>query len=106
MSQINTPSLGQRLLVNAVDELASSNPTQSLGIVPNGSDIKDGFHNVTAKGISDAVNAMSWWIEKAIGKGTGTDTVAYMGSNDIRYLLFILACHKTGHKVGIFSSGL
>ncbi|KAH8432734.1 putative NRPS-like enzyme [Aspergillus melleus] len=97
---------GKRLLVNIVDDLASSCPTQRLGVVPKGSDPKDGFQHVTAKDLADSVNAMSWWIEKQIGKGNGDETVAYMGSNDIRYLLFILASHKTGYKLLLPSTRL
>ncbi|PLB54119.1 NRPS-like enzyme [Aspergillus steynii IBT 23096] len=107
MPQFHTPQqAGKRLFVNIVDELASSNPTQPLGIIPNGSDIKDGFRHLTAKELADAVNATAWWIEKEIGKGTGEETVAYMGNNDIRYLLFILACHKTSHKLLLPSTRL
>lgn len=100
MSQPTTGQPGKRLLVTLLGDIAASCPQQRLGIVPNGLDVREGFHDVTAKELADAVNETSWWIEKRIGKGNGEETVAYMGSNDMRYLLFILASHKTGYKVG------
>ncbi|KAL4938764.1 hypothetical protein BDV06DRAFT_231536 [Aspergillus oleicola] len=91
-STIQTP--GKRLLANVVDNLAISNPTQKIGVIPSNND----FRIITTKEIHDAVHATAWWIEKQIGKPQQPETVAYMGTNDIRYIVFVLAAHKTGYK--------
>lgn len=93
---------GQRLFPHIVDDVARSNPERSLGVIPKGADVSDGFQEVTAAKLAYAVNVVSWWIENEIGRATQEQTIAYMGSNDIRYLIFILASMKTGYKVGLF----
>lgn len=95
---------GQRLLSTVVDSLATSNPTKELGVIP----MDDGFKPVTALDLSDSVNAMAWWIEEYVGKVDQPETIAFMGATDIRYLVFVLACHKTGYKVcnGLYRRGL
>ena len=71
--------------------------------MPRGSELSDGLQEISVKDLSRGINFLCWWIEAQ----TGTDapvgsTVAYMGANDIRYFIFIVACHKTGYKVGYF----
>lgn len=85
----------QRLLPTILDGLATSSPTKELGVIP----MDDGFKPITARDLSDSVNAMAWWIEEHIGKIDQPETIAFMAATDIRYLVFVLACHKTGYKV-------
>ncbi|EPS28358.1 hypothetical protein PDE_03304 [Penicillium oxalicum 114-2] len=92
----------QRLLATIVDGLASSSPTMGICVIP----MDDGFKPVTALDLSDSVNAMAWWIEEHIGKVDQPETIAFMGANDIRYLVFVLACHKTGFKPLLISTRL
>ncbi|KAL5355581.1 hypothetical protein BJX96DRAFT_184183 [Aspergillus floccosus] len=94
MSSSNAICPGQRLLATVVDSLAISSPTRQLGVIPEA----DGFKQVTAKELSDAVNAMAWWMENQMGKIEQPQTIAFMGANDIRYFVFVLASHKTGYK--------
>ncbi|EAU30279.1 conserved hypothetical protein [Aspergillus terreus NIH2624] len=93
---------GQRLLATVVDNLATSSPTKELGVIP----MDDGFKTVSASELSDAVNAMAWWIEEHVGKVDQPETIAFMGATDIRYLVFVLACHKTGYKPLLISTRL
>ncbi|KAL3461224.1 hypothetical protein BJX64DRAFT_289599 [Aspergillus heterothallicus] len=87
--------VGNRLLPAVVDEVAQSTPERIFGVIPSGSTAKDGFRNVTFRDLAEVVNAMAWWIEDNISRTP--ETVAYMGANDIRYYIFIIACAKTGH---------
>ncbi|KAB8226591.1 hypothetical protein BDV33DRAFT_197585 [Aspergillus novoparasiticus] len=99
MEQPQTPvNAGQRLLTNVVDEVAQFNPQKRVGVIPNNLEPSQGFRDVSFGDLARAVNALSWWIEKQIGKAENNETVAYMGRNDILYLIFILACNKTGYK--------
>ena len=100
MEHPQTPiNAGQRLLTNVVDEVAQFNPEKKLGVIPNNLEVSQGFRDVSFADLAHAVNALSWWIEEQIGKAQNKETVAYMGRNDILYLIFILACNKTGYKV-------
>ncbi|KAB8258604.1 hypothetical protein BDV32DRAFT_68400 [Aspergillus pseudonomiae] len=107
MEQPQTPiNAGQRLLTNVVDEVAQFNPQQKLGVIPSDLEVSQGFRDVPFGELAHAVNALSWWIEEQVGKAKNNETVAYMGRNDIVYLIFILACNKTGYKPLLPSSRL
>ncbi|KAJ6092951.1 hypothetical protein N7486_008240 [Penicillium sp. IBT 16267x] len=91
-------ALRRRLLANVVDQAAELDPERLFAVIPKGSELSDGFQNLTMKGLSQAVNFLCRWIENTIGIHGPRETLAYMGSNDVRYIVFVLACQKTGHQ--------
>lgn len=93
------PEPGKRLPAKYVDYLAMSDPSRLFALTPRSEDVNDGFCKVTVRDIARAVNSMSWWIEKHLGPPREEETIAYMGNNDIRYIILILASNKTGNKV-------
>lgn len=90
----------KRLLVTEVDTIAKTFPSRRFALVPNGTEVEDGFREVTFLDLSRAVDAMSWWIIKNLGQPKESERIAYVGNNDIRYAIFMLACQKTGYTVG------
>ncbi|MBZ6374553.1 MAG: hypothetical protein LBE67_05970 [Kocuria palustris] len=90
----------KRLLATTVDDRAETNPNQRFAVIPQGSEIGHGFQDLSIKDLARAVNSMCWWIESTIGQAQSPETLAYMGSNDVRYFMFMLACQKTGYQVG------
>ncbi|KAJ5670286.1 acetyl-CoA synthetase-like protein [Penicillium maclennaniae] len=88
----------RRLLAQTVDHAAKHDPERLFGVVPRGSEMSDGFFNMTMKDLAHAVNVVCWWIEKSIGRASCKETLAYMGNNDVRYFIFTLACQKTGYQ--------
>ncbi|RLL93364.1 hypothetical protein CFD26_101118 [Aspergillus turcosus] len=90
---VNPP---QRLLATVVDSLAIECPTRRFCLIPNGTEVHQGFREVTFKDLCRAVNTVSWWMEKHLGSSIKGETIAYLGSNDIRYIILMLASHKTG----------
>ena len=98
MSSANDGEVGERLLPALVDRWAETDPQKPFCSLPSGPKPIDGLHPVTFADVAGAADCMSWWIETTIGYGTG-ETLAYMGTNDIRYLLLLLACCKTGYRV-------
>ncbi|KAJ6186992.1 hypothetical protein N7519_001900 [Penicillium mononematosum] len=88
----------KRLLATTVDDRAETNPNQRFAVIPRGSEIKHGFQDLSIKDLARAVNSMCWWIEGTIGQAQSPETLAYMGSNDVRYFIFMLACQKTGYQ--------
>ncbi|KAF7154930.1 hypothetical protein CNMCM5623_003188 [Aspergillus felis] len=90
---VNPP---QRLLASVVDSLAIECPMRRFSLIPNGTEVHQGFREVTFKDLCRAVNTVSWWMEKHLGSSIKGETIAYLGSNDIRYIILMLASHKTG----------
>ncbi|KAJ5694125.1 hypothetical protein N7536_004537 [Penicillium majusculum] len=88
----------KRLLARTVDDRAETNPSQRFAVIPQGSEISNGFQTISIKDLAQAVNFMCWWIESVIGPAQFPETLAYMGSNDVRYFIFMLACQKTGYQ--------
>ena len=86
-----------RPLTRIVDEIAVTQPEAVWATIPNSGDAKDGCTIVTFAHLATAVNYTSHWIESTIGPCKGRETIAYMGINDIRYVIIILATLKTGY---------
>jgi hypothetical protein len=45
---------------------------------------------------------LAWWIEENVGKptvGDGRETMVYIGPNDLRYGILVLASIVTGYTV-------
>ncbi|KAH8703509.1 NRPS-like enzyme [Talaromyces proteolyticus] len=90
----------KQLLCDAVDERAHYLPSSQkpFCIHPISSELNDGWRDVSFRDLAAAVNYMAWWIEKKIGRTSGrSEPLAYVGINDIRYPIFVLACMKIGY---------
>lgn len=95
-----TPRYGKRLIVNIVDERAHSEPDREWASVPNSSNPKDGWKKITYKQTANAVNRVAHKLVESTGlpeKGE-FPTVAYIGPNDVRYLIFTLGAVKAGYQ--------
>ncbi len=94
---------GRRIIPKLIDEIACSAPQRPFISVPRSSHLEDGFEDISYSRFARAVNRCSWWIEKHLGKEKQTETIAYFGPLDVRYLVVLLAASKTGHVVNVFS---
>jgi hypothetical protein len=99
MANMPDENTGRRLPAAFLDNLAKTNPDRKYAVIPNGTDISDGFRDLTIREVAQAVNYTSWWIQKVLGPTTKPETVSYMASNDVRYIIFVWACNKTGYTV-------
>ncbi|PYI00449.1 thioester reductase [Aspergillus sclerotiicarbonarius CBS 121057] len=91
--------LRKRLLTTEVDAIAEQDPGRRFCVMPKGSELSDGLRVISMQDFARGINFMCWWMEAQAGRGPSSrPTVAYMGANDIRYFIFIVACHKTGYK--------
>lgn len=88
------------VLTQLLDEHAEETPEQIYCVHPVSQDSDQGWHHITIKQMSEAVDRLSWWIEGKRPAGK-PHVLAYIGTNDLRYAAFILACMKTGHSVSI-----
>lgn len=98
------PPFGSRLLPVVVDEYAATEPDRAFVQVPIGNDAKDGWRPFTFKELSDSVNHMSHWLVEKLGTPLpgSFPTIAYIGPNDVRYLILTITAIKTGYKVRLF----
>ncbi|KAL4894587.1 hypothetical protein BDV59DRAFT_200924 [Aspergillus ambiguus] len=90
---------GKRLLSRIVDDAAQRDPERLFAVIPRGLNVSDGFQNLTMRELAHAVNSACWWIEKTLGPTKfSKERLAYVGTNDVRYCVFILACQKLGYE--------
>ncbi|KAK2861154.1 putative NRPS-like protein biosynthetic cluster [Arthroderma sp. PD_2] len=92
-------NIGKRLMAQVIDSLSEEDPDRRVCTMPKGADCSDGFFDLTFRQLARMVNHMSWWIEEVFGRSISpTETLAYLGSNDVRYLVMVMACNKTGYQ--------
>jgi acyl-CoA synthetase (AMP-forming)/AMP-acid ligase II len=95
---ITTP--GKRLLPHIVDERARSGYVRPFALYPRSKVPGQGFREVSYAQLANAVNRAAWWLEAEIAREEEREKpVAYLGPNDLRYIIFVLATMKTGRKV-------
>jgi len=58
-----------------------------------------GFQSITHLQALNAINYVAWALEKGFGKSHNFETIAYLGPNDPRYHLVLIAAMKVGYKV-------
>ncbi|KAI9811859.1 MAG: putative NRPS-like protein biosynthetic cluster [Pycnora praestabilis] len=90
---------GARLLPQVADELARTNPNKIYASLARSNDISQGFRHVTIKELVQAVNNVAWWLDAKYGRSDVFETIAIMGTSDIRYTVIFLAAVKCGYKV-------
>lgn len=101
MAENNAGKIGQRLMVHVIDDVAQKDPERKVCTMPERTDSADAFVDLNFRQLAHAVNYMSWWIEKSFGRNNGSpqETLTYLGANDSRYLIMVMACNKTGYQV-------
>ncbi|KAI0400140.1 hypothetical protein F4802DRAFT_508155 [Xylaria palmicola] len=96
---------GRRLVPHVVDDIASRDPQRECFSIPRTSDPKDGWKVVTFKQYANAINrgAQKIIANSGLPPVDSFPTIAYIGPNDARYVVFMLAAVKAGYK-GLFIS--
>ncbi|KAK8051651.1 hypothetical protein PG993_003036 [Apiospora rasikravindrae] len=92
-----------RLVHMRPDELAEAVPEYVLFSYARTANPRDEFVDITATCFANAVHKASWYLSDQLGKPKNFDSVGYYGTNDLRYLLFMLAAIKVGYKM-VFTS--
>ncbi|KAK3652165.1 hypothetical protein LTR56_005296 [Elasticomyces elasticus] len=88
----------RRVIVpHIIDELASSDPDGVWITVPRHQDLKQGWRDLTYGDLANAINGMAEWLGRELVCIRG-DVVAYVGVNDMRYLVVLAALMKIGLK--------
>ncbi|AEO60450.1 hypothetical protein MYCTH_2309658 [Thermothelomyces thermophilus ATCC 42464] len=91
---------GKRLLVNIVDERAETEPNREWVSIPTSSNPKDGWKKITYRQAANAVNRVAHKLVSSTGRPKEGEfpTVAYIGPNDVRYVVFALGAIKAGYQ--------
>ncbi|KAI0186100.1 hypothetical protein EV127DRAFT_463436 [Xylaria flabelliformis] len=97
----HTPNYGERLVPNIIDDVAKNEPWKAFASIPVSEDLSDGYVDVTYRIIANAINRASWWLSENLGLANTSEVFSYMGPNDLRYSIFIVAAIKCGYQMMI-----
>jgi len=93
-----------RLLANVIDAKAKSMPDSPWLLYAPSSlwEQEGGYRTITWKQFSNAINKAAFWLDENISRvAPGRDTIAYLGPNDARYYILMVAVAKSKRTVGI-----
>ncbi|KAF2995268.1 hypothetical protein E8E13_004033 [Curvularia kusanoi] len=96
------PKAIDELLPNTLFKLAAQYPELIYSEYPCSSNIVDGYRKITFREVANAVHATAWWLEHHVGKpaaNDGSETLIYMGPNDLRYAILVLSSVLVGYKM-------
>jgi hypothetical protein len=86
-------------MASVVDLLASQDPHRVVCKSPSIEEGSAEFSSLLMSDLSQAVNGAAWLIERLLGRAHDNGSLMYIGRNDERYLVVMLACEKTGWLV-------
>lgn len=90
----------KQLLNNIVDGTARTRPSAIYAEVPRSfHSYESGYRKITYRALANAVNGVAWWLQQELGQGQDHQTLAYLGPNDLAYVMIILGAVKAGYKV-------
>ncbi|KAK7745271.1 hypothetical protein SLS62_009824 [Diatrype stigma] len=94
---------GHRLIQNVIDDVARTNPHKECFSIPRSSDPADGWSAITFKQYANAINRVARLIIDGCGQPPSDSfpTIAYIGPNDARYLVMLVAAVKAGEALFI-----
>ncbi|KAF3392431.1 Iterative polyketide synthase CazM [Penicillium rolfsii] len=99
-------SISQNLTVlRLLDAIYAQDPTALYCLQPVSSEVSDGWTDVTIADVVSATNRFAQWIHTNVASVDGpSQTIGYMGANDIRYCAFVFACMRLRHTAVLLSS--
>ncbi|KAL9476143.1 hypothetical protein ACSS6W_005984 [Trichoderma asperelloides] len=101
MGSIATPE-ETRSIINIIEDDAASDPNRPFIFVPRSTQPQDGWEPVTYKQLTNAVNHVAHIITQMVSNDIQKDhfpTIGYIGPNDVRYIILMLACMKAKCQV-------
>jgi acyl-coenzyme A synthetase/AMP-(fatty) acid ligase len=97
------PQVTDELLPNTLFQIASLHPDVIYAeYFSDPTNLANGYRKVTYQDFASAVHALAWRIEENVGKpsvGDGSETMVYIGPNDLRYGFLVLASIISGYKM-------
>ena len=89
----------KRLLSEIIQSRAVAQPEGVFAKVPRNNAYKNEYRVVTNSALATAVEHVAAMITKAFGPSKDFQRVAYLGLNDLRYTIVLLAGIKTGYTM-------
>ena len=90
----------KQLLPNIIDGMANTRPWATYAETPRSLTTYDaGYRKITYGAFANAINGVAWLLEKHLGRSIAHETLAYIGPNDLGYIVMILGAVKAGYKV-------
>ncbi|KAJ5180461.1 hypothetical protein N7492_003671 [Penicillium capsulatum] len=83
-----------RTVLRIFDSAAANTPEKLYCVQPISSDISQGWAQITFGDLSNAINRMAYWIKDNVVSSDQPETLAYIGANDVRYVVFSFACMR------------
>lgn len=95
------PAYGRRLMTSIIDDHAANDPTRPWLFHPRTSEPKDGWEPITYADGANAINRVAHKIIETSGRPSKGEfpTIAYIGPNDFRYIIFLFSAIKAGYQV-------
>ncbi|KAJ5107011.1 hypothetical protein N7456_003686 [Penicillium angulare] len=94
----------QKSLVRTTEQVAKSDPERLFCVQSVTPDLSQGWRDISFADVARAANRMALWIRENVTSSNQSETLAFVGTNDIRYVAFILACMKLRHKPLLLST--
>jgi len=92
------------LLPNIVDHLSRETPQALYDEYPISPLSYDaGYHKIAYCDLANAVNGAASWLSQTLGTSKRHEVLAYVGPNDLRYIVLVLAAVKAGYVLFLTS---
>ncbi|KAJ8132621.1 hypothetical protein O1611_g996 [Lasiodiplodia mahajangana] len=95
----NAPRYGERLIPNIIDDIAANDPLRVFASIPLTEDLAGGYLDVSYQSVANAINRACWWLSETLGLANTAEVFSYMGPNDLRYPIFLVAAIKCGYQM-------
>ncbi|KAI2470044.1 acetyl-CoA synthetase-like protein [Annulohypoxylon bovei var. microspora] len=97
---LNQVKFGRRLPLQIIKERAATEPEREWVSIPRSTNPKDGWEKITYAQFAKAINCIADKIQAFAGIAPPSTfpTIAYIGANDSRYIVFAFAAIKAGYK--------
>ncbi|KAJ8125535.1 hypothetical protein O1611_g8104 [Lasiodiplodia mahajangana] len=91
---------GRRLIPHIIDDIARKDPQREILVVPRSSDPKDGWVSISFDDYANAINQCAQEIVDKYGQSLDGHfpTIAYIGPQDARYLILMIAAIKASYQ--------
>ncbi|OLN95479.1 Iterative polyketide synthase CazM 7 [Colletotrichum chlorophyti] len=91
---------GCRLIPHVIDDVALKHPDKECFQIPRSNNPEDGWRIITFQDYAKAIDRAAHKIVDEYGRASSDDipTIAYIGPNDARYVVLLVAAIKAGYK--------
>ncbi|KAJ0123869.1 nonribosomal peptide synthetase [Diaporthe amygdali] len=105
VANLSSTPYGRRLLPTLIDEVSSQDPDRECFQIPRSSEPSDGWRILTWKDMANAVNRCAHRIIELCGtpEKDSFPVIAYLGPNDVRYIVLMIAAVKAGYTAMFIS---